>query len=142
MDYTVIGDGVNLASRLEAACKSYSARILVGESTVEQLRGTYRLRDIDLVVVKGKSKPVQVYEVLDYHTAETFPNLMDVVNYFEEGMAHYRGAKWEMATARFNRCLELNPNDALSNIYVDRCRSLSASPPPESWNGVWVMEHK
>jgi adenylate cyclase len=142
MDYTVIGDGVNLASRLEAACKSYSARILISESTVEQLRGTYRLRDIDLVVVKGKSKPVRVFEVLDYHSNETFPNLMDVVNYFEEGMSHYRSANWELAADRFNRCLELNPGDALSGIYIDRCRLLSEGPPPENWNGVWVMEHK
>jgi adenylate cyclase len=142
MDYTVIGDGVNLASRLEAACKSYSARILISESTVEQLRGTYRLRDIDLVVVKGKSKPVRVFEVLDYHSNETFPNLMDVVNYFEDGMSHYRGANWELASDRFNRCLELNPGDALSGIYIDRCRLLSENPPPEKWNGVWVMEHK
>ena len=143
MDYTVIGDGVNLASRLEAACKTYSARILISESSVEQLRGTYRLRDIDLVVVKGKSKPVRVFEVLDYHSNETFPNLMDVVNYFEEGMSHYRSANWELAADRFNRCLELNPGDTLSGIYIDRCRRLlSEGPPPENWNGVWVMEHK
>jgi len=142
MDYTVIGDGVNLASRLEAACKSYSARILISESTVEQLRGTYRLRDIDLVVVKGKSKPVRVFEVLDYHSNETFPNLMDVVSYFEEGMSHYRSANWEMAAARFNRCLELNPGDALPGVYIDRCRLLSENPPLEKWDGVWVMEHK
>jgi adenylate cyclase len=142
MDYTVIGDGVNLASRLEAACKSYSARILVSESTVAQLRGTYKLRDIDLVVVKGKSKPVQVFEVLDYHRAETFPNLMDVVNYFEEGMSYYRGADWDKAADRFKRCLKLNPGDSLSRIYIDRCRHLSATPPLEDWNGVWVMEQK
>jgi adenylate cyclase len=142
MDYTVIGDGVNLASRLEAACKTYSARILVSESTVSQLRGTYRLRDIDLVVVKGKSKPVRVFEVLDYHGIDTFPNLMDVVNYFEDGMEHYRNADWEKAEDRFNRCLELNPVDALSRLYVERCQVLSATPPPEDWNGVWVMEHK
>ncbi len=142
MDYTVIGDGVNLASRLEAACKTYAARILVSESTVAQLRGTYRLRDIDLVVVKGKSKPVKVFEALDYHDAETFPNLMDVVNYFDEGILHYRSAEWDKATDRFNRCLELNPEDALSRLYVERCALLSANPPQEGWNGVWVMQHK
>ena len=73
MDYTVIGDGVNLASRLESACKAYSARILVCETTANGLRGTYRMRDIDLVVVKGKTKPVRVFEVLDYHDAGDVP---------------------------------------------------------------------
>ncbi len=142
MDYTVIGDGVNLASRLESACKAYSARILVAESTVAKLRGTYRMRDIDLVVVKGKTKPVRVFEILDYHDAATFPELMDVVNYFNEGMQHYRAARWDRATDRFDRCLQLNPGDALSRIYTERCRYLSANPPDGEWNGVWVMQEK
>ena len=86
MDYTMIGDGVNLASRLESACKVYSAQILISENTFGRLRGTYRIRNIDQVVVKGKTEPVGVYEVLDHHTDETFPNLMDVVSYFNEGM--------------------------------------------------------
>ena len=86
MDYTLIGDGVNLASRLESACKQYSARILISENTYARLRGTYRVRDIDMVIVKGKTEPVGVYEVLDFHTDETFPNLMDVVNYFNEAI--------------------------------------------------------
>jgi adenylate cyclase len=142
MDYTVIGDGVNLASRLESACKAYSARILVSESTVAKLRGTYRMRDIDLVVVKGKTKPVRVFEVLDYHDATTFPELMDVVNYFNEGMQHYRAGRWDKASDRFGRCLQLNPGDALSRIYTDRCQYLSAHPPEGEWNGVWVMQEK
>ena len=92
MDYTIIGDGVNLASRLESACKLYSAQILISEHTYARLRGTYRVRDIDQVVVKGKTEPVSVYEVLDHHTDDTFPNLMDVVSYFNEGIQHYRAA--------------------------------------------------
>ncbi len=142
MDYTVIGDGVNLASRLESACKAYSARILVSESTVSRLRGTYRMRDIDLVVVKGKTKPVRVFEVLDYYDAEAFPNLMDVVNYFNEGMQHYRSAHWDKASDRFGQCLQRNAGDALSQIYLERCRFLSANPPDGEWNGVWVMQEK
>jgi hypothetical protein len=81
MDYTIIGDGVNLAARLESACKQYAAKILISEFTQKKLRGTYRMREIDLVVVKGKTQPVAVFEVLDYHTEQTFPNLMDVVSH-------------------------------------------------------------
>ena len=142
MDYTVIGDGVNLASRLESACKAYSARILVGESTVNKLKGTYRMRDIDLVVVKGKTEPIRVFEVLDYHTAETFPNMLDVVEYFNDGIRAYRGAEWDKARSRFEKCLELNPGDGLSRTYVGRCDLLQADPPEGQWDGVWVMKEK
>lgn len=142
MDYTVIGDGVNLAARLESACKSYSARILASESTVSRLKGTYRVRDIDLVIVKGKTQPVRVFEILDYHDSETFPNLMDVVGHFGEGMQNYRAGRWDDAVGRFEKCLALNPGDGLSQTYVDRCRVMAATPPGLDWDGVWVMKDK
>ncbi|MEO8442935.1 MAG: adenylate/guanylate cyclase domain-containing protein, partial [Betaproteobacteria bacterium] len=142
MDFTIIGDGVNLAARLESACKQYAARILISEFTYKKLRGTYRTREIDLVVVKGKTKPVAVYEVLDYHDDTTFPKLMDVVNQFQDGIAKYRGGKWDAAIAAFRKALRLNPHDKLSEIYIDRCEKLKASPPEGEWNGVWVMEEK
>ena len=85
MDYTMIGDGVNLAARLESACKQYNARILISDYTYKKLKGTYRIRYIDDVVVKGKTEPVGIHEVLDFHSDLTFPNLMDVVNHFNEG---------------------------------------------------------
>ena len=141
MDYTLMGDGVNLASRLESLCKHYSARILIAENTFDGLKGTYRIRDIDDVVVKGKSEPARIYEVLDYHTGETFPNLMDVVGHFREGRTHYRTGDWYRAIKSFETCLSLNPKDALSQMYVERCKYLLAGP-PEEWNGVWVMKEK
>ena len=142
MDYTLIGDGVNLAARLESACKSYAARILVSESTINKLRGTYRYRPVDLVVVKGKTQPVKIYELLDYHDQSSFPNLTDVVNNFCEGMQSYQSGSWEQAIARFEQCLKLNPGDHLSQNYIERCRALQANPPKEKWDGVWVMQTK
>ncbi len=140
-DLTMIGDGVNLAARLESACKEYSARILISGNTQEKLRGTYRIRDIDDVIVKGKTKPVRVFEVLDYHTSETFPNLMDVVGHFSEGREYYRKANWDRAIKSFNDALHANPNDKLSQKYIDRCLALKKSP-PDDWNGVFVMTTK
>jgi len=142
MDYTMIGDGVNLAARLESACKQYSAHILISEYTIANLRGTYRTRYIDDVVVKGKTKPVGVYEVLDYHTEETFPNLMDNVNYFNEGRRHYREGNWDRAIKSFQEALKGNPNDALAKTYIEeRCKYLKKKN-PKDWDGVWVMKSK
>ena len=141
MDYTMIGDGVNLAARLESACKQYSARILISEFTKAKLKGTYRMRDIDMVVVKGKTEPVGVYEVLDYHTDETYPNLMDNVNYFNEGVKEYRKGSWDKGISRFEEAIKANENDKLAQTYIERCEHLKAEP-PEDWNGVWVMTSK
>ncbi|OHC74040.1 MAG: guanylate cyclase [Rhodospirillales bacterium RIFCSPLOWO2_12_FULL_58_28] len=141
MDYTLIGDGVNLAARLESACKQYSAKMLISEHTFRKLKGTYRIRYIDDVVVKGKTEPVGVHEVLDYHTDKTFPNLMDVVNYFNEGRKQYRAGNWQKAVHCFKECLKGNPEDALSETYIERCEHLEANP-PEDWKGVWVMTGK
>ncbi|MFC1673575.1 GAF domain-containing protein [Pseudomonadota bacterium] len=141
MDYTMIGDGVNLAARLESACKQYHAHLLISEFTFHKLKGTYKIRDIDDVIVKGKTKPVRIFEVLDYHTDETFPNLMDGVNYFAEGRKHYHIGEWDKAMASFNETLKANPGDELSTVYLERCEHLKEED-PKDWNGVWVMKSK
>ena len=142
MDYTIIGDGVNLASRLESACKQYGAHILISEFTFKQLRGTYRTRELDYVVVKGKTKPVAVYEVMDYHTDETYPHLIDALGYFRDGLARYRQGSFAAASELFAKVVELNPKDKAAKLYVERCAHLAGNPPAGEWTGVWVMEEK
>ncbi len=142
MDYTMIGDGVNLASRLESACKQYGAHILVSEYTYRKLRGTYRAREIDLVVVKGKTQPVGVYEILDYHTEETYPQLTDAMGHFRDALGKYRARAFVDARLLFEKVLAINPHDKTAGLYVQRCEHLIATPPPEDWCGVWVMEDK
>ncbi len=141
MDYTMIGDGVNLAARLESACKSYSARILISDFTYQRLKGTYQIRYIDDVVVKGKTEPVGVREVLDFHTGETFPNLMDNVNHFNEGRVSFKAGDWDRAVKSFKECLACNPLDKLSDTYIERC-SIMKKRNPTNWDGVWVMTSK
>ena len=141
MDYTMIGDGVNLAARLESACKQYAAKLLISSYTHDKLHGTYRMRYIDDVIVQGKTEPVGVYEVLDYHSDETFPHLMDVIGHFNEGRTHYKAGEWGGAVKSFNEVLALHPDDRLSQIYIDRCDHL-ASDPPDDWDGVWRLESK
>ncbi|MBE9531631.1 MAG: adenylate/guanylate cyclase domain-containing protein, partial [Proteobacteria bacterium] len=142
MDYTIIGDGVNLAARLESACKQYNASILLSENTFMKLKGTYRIRHIDDVIVKGKSKPAGLYEVLDYHSDKSFPNIMGVMGHFQEGRTKYTKGNFNEAIKSFKRVLKLHPGDKLSQIYIDRCLSLKENPPEGEWNGIWVMTSK
>jgi adenylate cyclase len=142
MDYTIIGDGVNLAARLESACKQYGARILISEMTYKRLKSSYRVRDVDKVVVKGKTEAVSVFEVLDYHTEETFPNLPEVLDYYKNGLIYYRKQQWEKAGKSFQEALRLNPGDKLSTAYTERVSYLQAHPPGDDWDGVWVMKSK
>jgi adenylate cyclase len=142
MDYTVIGDGVNLASRIESACKEYGTGLMLSESTFAKLKDRYQTREIDRVILKGKSKPIQIFEVLDYHTPESFPNMAAVLNCFNDGVRQYRQQKFDLAQAAFKEALRLNPSDSTSAMYLRRCEHLKECPPAEDWSGVWVMTSK
>ena len=139
MDYTVIGDEVNLAARLESACKQYGARILISEYTFNALRATYK-PEIDKVVV-GKTEPVGVFEVLDYHTNDTFPNMVDALGLFNQGFDLYKEGSWDKAIKQFKSVLKANPNDIAAQMYLDRCDILKKRK-PKKWDGVWVMTSK
>ena len=142
MDYTVIGDGVNLAARLESATKQYGADILVSEFTMSELKSSYRHRLVDNVVVKGKTEPVGVYEVLDHHTEESFPNMIDALAAFRDGMERYQGAKWKDASKQFSKVLKMNPKDKCAAVYVERCDHLLANVKPADWDGIWRLTSK
>jgi adenylate cyclase len=114
----------------------------VSEFTYAKLRGTYRTREIDLVVVKGKTKPVAIHEILDYHSDETYPKLIDALGYFRDGLAKYRKGEWHDAVKQFSEVIAMNPADKAARLYVERSRHLAAHPPGDDWNGVWVMESK
>jgi adenylate cyclase len=142
MDYTIIGDGVNLAARLESACKHYGARILLSELTHAKLRGVYRLREIDRVIVKGKTKPVAVFECLDYHDESSFPNLMETIGAFNEGLLRYREGDFGAARGWFDQALQAHPGDRVSARYRDQAAVFEENPPPADWDGISVLAQK
>ena len=94
------------------------------------------------MVVKGKTQPVAIYEFLDYHTDETYPQLIDALGYFRDGLTKYRQRKWNDAVKQFSEVVALNPADRAARLYVERCRHLAEHPPGDDWNGVWVMQSK
>ena len=94
------------------------------------------------MVVKGKTEPVGVFEVLDYYTDESFPSLTDFLGHYKNGILSYRKQKWDKAIAEFGQCLKLHRTDKLSQIYVERSGQMKENPPGDDWNGVWVLKSK
>ena len=100
------------------------------------------MREVDKVVVKGKTEAVSVYEVLDYHTDESFPHLVDVLDYYKNGLSHYRKQNWDKASIALREALALNPQDKLSQIYLERTEYMKSHPPGDDWDGIWVLRSK
>jgi len=142
LEYTVIGDNVNLAARLESANKHYGTTVLVAASTVERLRARTVLRQLDLIQVKGKSQPTLAYESLDHYDAARFPKLPTLIAAYEAGLGCYQRRDWANAIQHFGEALEAAPSDRPSQIFIDRCRYYDENPPPPDWNGVWIMAEK
>jgi adenylate cyclase len=136
-DYSAIGDPVNLAARLEPANKTYGTLTMASEFTIRDVDASaYRLRELDLIAVKGKSEPVTVYEVLELADHPLDPALEEALGHYESGMRAYRDRDWELAGEYFAAALETRPEDGPSQIYVGRSRNYRADPPPTDWDCV------
>jgi adenylate cyclase len=141
LDYTVIGDTVNLASRLEGVNKAFGTRIIIGETTYAQARDAIEARELDLIRVKGKAQAIRIYELLA--ATGTLPaDKRAVVEMFLDGLGLYRQRRFTEADARFHEVLRLDPNDGPARTYIDRCAELKGATLPEDWDGVYTMHTK
>ena len=142
MDYTVIGDGVNVAARLEGANKYLGTRILISGSTRAQLRDYYRLREIDLLRVSGKREPVPVFEVRGHAGDVLAPRELEMLDSYAHGLAAYRARAWPAAVAHFNAVLAIEPADHPARLLRERASHYGGQEPPPSWDGAWTLSEK
>ncbi len=144
LDYTVIGDNVNLASRIEGLTKKYGCSILITESAHEMLDETFVCRTIDRVRVKGKTEPAMIYEPLtnpDTNVEERrlFERIAQLTN---KGFNAYLNKDWAVAEDAYQQVLEVNKNDSVAGIFIKRIREFKSESPPESWDGCYVYTSK
>ena len=139
--FTVMGDAVNLASRLESANKAYGTRTLISEETVNRVGDEFTLREIDSLQVVGQKKPIRVFELMGL-TRSITPAAMALKTHYESGLLAYRAANWLEAESQFSKALAIAPDDGPSQTLSKRIDLLRAEPPGDSWRGTWVMESK
>lgn len=144
MEGTVIGDAVNLASRIEGMAKSYQTPILIGEKTYKTLanKENYLIRKIDHVKVIGKEETVEIYEVFDIDSQEVREGKQQTLKQFSEALTYYEVGDLEEAQKLFQTCLEINPNDRTANIYDDRCTYYLTVGLSSNWNRITELKSK
>ncbi len=138
--YTVMGDAVNLGSRLESANKQYGTQILISEFTQKDIQNSFTTREIDWVLVKGKAQPVKIFQLI----CEGAPtgSWKELLPHFNRAFILFHQQKFEQALEELKKVLTINPDDQCSRVYVERCENYLTNPPSENWDGVYKMKTK
>jgi len=141
VNYTIMGDAVNLAARLEGANKAFGSDLMISESTYLQCADAVDVRELDVIRVVGKAEPIRVYQLLE-RKDQTTGVLADVVDRYHKGLALIRDRNFVDAEAAFRACLDLMPEDGPSKTHLARCEAFLVTPPPVDWDGVLELKEK
>lgn len=141
MDYTIMGDEVNLASRLEGVNKTYGTSIIISQNTYEECGDVFEVRELDSIRVVGKEQAVVIYELLGLK-GEVGGGRKKILELYAEGLAMYKKQKWDEAINIFGRIFEEDPDDGPTLNYLERCLDYRINPPGPDWSGVHVMRTK
>ncbi len=139
-DYTAMGDNVNIASRMEGLNKMYGTNIIIAEHTYKIVKDKFETRKLDAVRVKGKKKPILIYELLSGND-NLSKKQRDFVQNFEEGLELYFKKKWKTAIKSFQEALKVM-DDTVSHLFINRCKEFIKNPPPKDWDGIWELKSK
>ena len=139
--YTVIGDTVNLASRLESVNKAYGTSIILSEDTYRLAQQVIEARELDIITVAGKTEPVRIYEVM-CRAGELGPERTELCKLFADGLAAYRRQSWDEAQTYFESCLQVAAEDGPARLFLKRVTILRGTPPPADWSGIWRLLEK
>jgi adenylate cyclase len=141
MNYTIMGNTVNLAARLEGVNKQYGTRILAAKAVLDETGACFLSRRLDRIRVVGIREPVQIYEILE--TAEAAEDRQKAaVRGFEEALAYYENRDWKRAARGFSSLLSASPADGPSRVFLERCNACVKNPPPADWDGVFNLNKK
>jgi adenylate cyclase len=138
--WTVMGDNVNLASRLEGITKQYQIQIVISESTFNDVAGKFVCRELDKIKVKGKNQPVTIYELMGVESER--PKYAALLGGFDRAMQAYRSQNWREASAQFGELLGTYPDDGPTRVFLQRALEYMETAPESNWDGVYVMKSK
>ena len=141
MDYTMMGDTVNIAARLEGVNKIYGTYTMISDSSRQAAGDSIVTREVDAIHVVGKEVPITVHQILGY-PGSTDDTLLELTDIYTKGLTAYRNREWGEAIAHFHAALAIDPNDGPSKTMRNRCREYKKTPPPPTWSGAYTMTHK
>lgn len=143
MEFTAIGDGVNLGSRLEGASKQYGCDIVISEFTFKPCKDLIWYRELDWIRVKGKNEPVKIYEVVGLQSESIAPEKQEIIELYHKGREYYLNRKFTRAMGAFGTILEeFDQNDKAATLHLQRCQQFLQKSPPDDWDGVYTMTEK
>ncbi|MEM7794760.1 MAG: adenylate/guanylate cyclase domain-containing protein [Cyanobacteria bacterium P01_C01_bin.118] len=142
MEFTAIGDGVNLTSRIESATKFYGCSIIISENTYSLCKERVWVRELDYVCVRGKRQPVHLYEVLGLRSHPLPPSQQAQITLYHKGRSFYQQRQFDQAIETFSQLLRQTPNDQATRLYLERCHQLQQTPPSGDWDGAWQLQEK
>src|SRR5262249_18066145 len=139
--YTVVGDSVNLAARLERANRVYGTQILINESTAQAIGSQFETRQVDTISVKGKTETTRIFELMS-PAGQLSEESVRLRDRYDAARRSYLAQEWDLAETTFRQCLQIRPNDGPSRVLLERIHFLRRNPPGKDWNGVWHLREK
>ncbi|NES80255.1 MAG: GAF domain-containing protein [Moorea sp. SIO2B7] len=142
MEFTAIGDGVNLSSRLEGTSKQYGCEIVISENTYNTCKDEIIVRELDRIRVKGKTQPVSIYELVGYKTDSIPEQTQQVIELYHQGRDYYLQHQFARALGKFAEVLEIDCHNKSAKLHMQRCQHFFTHPPADDWDGIWVLTSK